>query len=141
MSGSPSHQALGTKLDKLSESGAAMAFSKIVVAVRPRQKPDNFALYWIKVPTAAAQEIGKRERDQIQAVLADELLDFVWMENQNDRGSAWTSAFKAEGFGWFCEKQYLPGVTDNLAHTIEEALHLKDFPRARMSVQGVAICL
>jgi len=128
MSGSPSQQALDTKLDKLSESGATMTFSKIVVAVRPREKPDNFALYWIKVPIGSGNELAQGQRDQLQAVLADELLDFVWMENQNERGGAWTKAFKAEGFGWFCEKQYLPGVTDNLAHTIEEALHLKGFP-------------
>jgi phosphoribosylformylglycinamidine synthase II len=128
MTGSLPQQALDTKPDAKKESDPVMTAIKVVVAVRPREKPDNFALYWITIPASSGQDIGKAEREKLSSVLADEILDFVWLEDQTERAATWTKEMKAEGFAWFCEKQYLPGVTDNLAHTIEEALLLKGFP-------------
>ncbi|MBS1989306.1 MAG: phosphoribosylformylglycinamidine synthase [Cyanobacteria bacterium SZAS LIN-3] len=113
--------------------GQTSALSRVVVAVRPREKPESFALYWIVFPSAD-QSIGEREREIIAAVLADELIDQVWLEEQGARAAGWQQKFIDEGYSWFAEKQYLPGVTDNLAHTIEEALHLKGFP------EGTRVC-
>jgi phosphoribosylformylglycinamidine synthase len=137
MSGSGAQQALDTKSDN--KNKADQDLTKVVVAVRPKEKPDNFALYWIKIPGRsglAGGKIGADERRQIALVLADALLDFVWLDDQNERPGKWATAFKGEGFAWFAEKQYLPGVTDNLAHTIEEALRMKGFPAGTRVCSG-----
>ena len=122
MTDSRSTKNTSTIKEKVSE-GAISNLSKVVVAVRSREKRESFALYWIVFP---AEETSNKSAagDTIAAVLSDELLESVWLDEQAVRADLWPAKFADEGFAWFAEKQYLPGVTDNLAHTIEEALHL-----------------
>ena len=75
----------------------------------------------LKIPT----DVCALSNEVLASILADSLLDDVWVVDQDGRAKSWAETFKKEGFAYFCEKQYLPGVTDNLSHTIEEALLLK----------------
>lgn len=77
-------------------------------------------LYWL---TGANLEQSEQLTTALQEILADQLLEDVWCVVSGER-SAWLSQWKEQGFKWFAERQYLPGVTDNLARTVEEAIRL-----------------
>jgi phosphoribosylformylglycinamidine synthase II len=109
----------------------------LCVAVIPKHPFDkkqavvSFPLYWLQGEMPAFNspaefmnetEIGAAIKD----VLSDSLIEDLWCALP-DRRTEWITAFKQQGFAFFAERQFLPGVTDNLAHTVEEALHLKEF--------------
>lgn len=92
--------------------------------------PYQFPLYWIEVaphlipPDTAPQdtELGAA----LVEILADPLLEAACFDNASTRRTM-TKLWQDAGFYWFAERQFLPGVTDNLARTVEEALSLKGF--------------
>jgi phosphoribosylformylglycinamidine synthase len=91
----------------------------------------NFPLYWIHADLPSfgslSEFISDSEMGQaLQEVLIDPLLEELWCCKPQDRQS-WVDTFKRAGYEWFAERQFLPGATDNLAHTVEEALQLKGF--------------
>jgi hypothetical protein len=68
-------------------------------------------------------EQTKKLMAALKEILADQLLEDVWCVVATER-SSWLSQWREQGFKWFAERQYLPGVTDNLARTVEEAIRL-----------------
>lgn len=77
-------------------------------------------LYWL---SGKNLEQTKKLMAALKEILADQLLEDVWCVVASER-SNWLSQWREQGFKWFAERQYLPGVTDNLARTVEEAIKL-----------------
>jgi phosphoribosylformylglycinamidine synthase subunit PurSL len=98
--------------------------SEMCVAVVPRggfqpsRQPVRFPIYWIEF-TDKDQSLEAA----LTEVLTDPLLSELWMTGDANRGD-WLKAWHAQAFQFFAEKQHQPGVTDNLAKTVEEALQL-----------------
>ena len=97
--------------------------SVICVAVVPKggfsnDKTCQFPLYWITGFNADDVKL----LDSLKEVLADELIEEIWTDNPS-QCSKWLDAWKSE-FAYLAERQFLPGVTDNLGKTVEEALKL-----------------
>jgi phosphoribosylformylglycinamidine synthase len=74
-------------------------------------------------------------QEVLTAVLTDSLQEDLWIATGGDRKS-WMETWASQGFRYFAEKQFAPGVTDNLAHTVYEALLLFDFPSQAMVASG-----
>ena len=98
----------------------------ICVAVISEAEHQSFPLYWLLVEKDSLPDgkIPEKMQKDISEVLADSLCQEVLTAAPEDR-SAWLERFAKEQYKHFAERQFLPGVTDNLAHTVEEALRLK----------------
>ncbi len=83
-------------------------------------------LYWL---SGKNLEQTKKLMAALKEILADQLLEDVWCVVASER-SSWLSQWREQGFKWFAERQYLPGVTDNLARTVEEAIKLSGLETA-----------
>lgn len=102
----------------------------LCLAVMPRAvtsgaaQPLAFPIYWVR---CAHQDLRLCEDEHIaavlQATLVDPLLEELWTARPEDR-LEWLERWRAQGFRWWGERQFQPGVTDNLGHTVEEALSL-----------------
>lgn len=104
--------------ESTSSSGKTEVLSFAVIA----EDESNLPVYWIKYdPTVT----GERQLiDSLNEILVDPVFQkgtVVKEDQMNDL----LNSFKTSGFRWLALKQFLPGVTDNLAHTIAEALKLK----------------
>lgn len=93
----------------------------LCVAVVPRVKSTTFPLYWVQFAAGTDQE---QLLEALREVLTDPLQEELWHASSNER-LGWMKRWAAEGYRWWAERQFLPGVTDNLAHTVHEALTLK----------------
>ena len=94
-----------------------------------KASPATFPLYWVQadLPTfnSAADFVSDTELGAaLQEILVDTLLEELWCAPPSSR-QKWLDVWRKQGFALFAERQFLPGVTDNLAHTVEEALQLK----------------
>ncbi|MFN8551138.1 MAG: AIR synthase-related protein [Candidatus Obscuribacterales bacterium] len=96
------------------------------LSVIPKTDYSSFPQYWIRIP-----ESYKDQQDELvsalREVLIDPLQEELWVAKPEER-KAWVAQWNKSGYRWWAEKQFLPGVTDNLAHTVQEALELKKFP-------------
>lgn len=95
-------------------------------------------LYWVKFDPAIVSE------EKLLKSLEDVLVDSVYQKgvplsqgNQEEFFKRW----RGDGFEFWAEKQFLPGVTDNLAHTIAEALGLKGIKAGIAVASGQAYLL
>ena len=86
----------------------------------------QFPLYWVETTEQIKKEdfAGSSLGLALTEVLTDPLLEDLWFSTGVSR-KKWTENWAQNGFYWFAERQFLPGVTDNLARTVEEALVLK----------------
>jgi phosphoribosylformylglycinamidine synthase subunit PurSL len=89
----------------------------------------SFPLYWVQAELPSfenvAEFLGETEFGMsLKEVLSDNLIEELWCAGPNER-SAWTDKWQKCGYSLFAERQFLPGVTDNLSRTVEEALHMK----------------
>jgi phosphoribosylformylglycinamidine synthase len=101
-----------------SSSGETEVLSFAVIAA----DESNLPVYWIKYDPAVT---GER---QLIGSLNEILVDPVFQRGtvlKDGQLNDLFNSFKNSGFRWLALKQFLPGVTDNLAHTIAEALKLK----------------
>jgi len=91
----------------------------------------QFPIYWVQGHGAVNRDgfIDSQLGQALQDVIVDPLLEELWFSLGGKRKS-WITRWTQDGFRWFAERQFLPGVTDNLAHTVEEALHLKGLPES-----------
>ena len=89
----------------------------------------QFPLYWVSGHGALDRQgfVDSHLGQALQEILVDPLLEELWYSLGGKRKS-WIDRWTQDGFRWFAERQFLPGVTDNLARTVEEALHLKGLP-------------
>jgi phosphoribosylformylglycinamidine synthase len=114
-------------------SSESSADTKLLcLAVVPRVKAEAFALYWVQYSEDTDSE---RLLDALRQILTDPLQEELWHASPLERIS-WVQRWKAENYRWWAERQFLPGVTDNLAHTVAEALTLKGFPRTIQVASG-----
>lgn len=93
--------------------------------------PCQIPLYWLQaseLPSVTAKDnwLESEFGQALEEVLSDPLLQELWCAFSDQRAD-WLKRWQSNGFRWFCERQYLPGVTDNEARTVEEALSLKGF--------------
>ncbi len=92
-----------------------------VIDKKLNSNSDSFQLCWVRFSPERIDE--KELLNRLSEVLVDE----CYQKSDFFMGSmdfAWNNQWLAQGFKWWAEKQFLPGVTDNLAHTIKEALVL-----------------
>lgn len=99
-------------------------------AVVPKYEYDSFACYWLQVDNNS--EDGNacspaKLSSALKEILTDPLLEDLWFAPLSDC-SKWCKVWQEAGFVQWAEKQFLPGVTDNLAHIVEEALDMKALP-------------
>ena len=109
----------------------------LCLAVMPKHGLKNthtisLPIYWLKTDDKTLEETADNiERTELglalKEILLDTLQEELWCTEINCLHK-WTKAFKEMGFAYMALRQYLPGVTDNLAHTVKEALVLKGLP-------------
>jgi phosphoribosylformylglycinamidine synthase len=116
-------------------------FPVLCLAVVPKKKFDakvdivQFPLYWItgEFTTQSSSQAAPQGLDAavsvLQEILTDPLQeDLLWaIDTSADRRSSWARQWHEQGFALWAERQFLPGVTDNLGKTIEEALTVSGF--------------
>lgn len=96
----------------------------LCVAVMPKTTHHSFPLYWVR---GDRELINDRLLAALSDVLVDPLMETLWTCAPDGR-SSWITLWHDQGFRYWMECQLLPGVTDNLGRTIEEALRLKGVP-------------
>ncbi|HEY9785171.1 MAG TPA: AIR synthase-related protein [Candidatus Obscuribacterales bacterium] len=108
-------------------------------AVISRCGGNSFSLYWLKVPASTAETDQSMEffRACLTDVLSDPLMEELLLLPAEERHE-WVKSWRASGYRFFAERQFLPGVTDNLAHTVQEALALKGLPDSIQVASGRA---
>jgi phosphoribosylformylglycinamidine synthase II/formyltetrahydrofolate-dependent phosphoribosylglycinamide formyltransferase len=111
-----------TKISTSNEHNEDLCVAIVPKAAAAAGKLTNLALplYWL---SGKNLEQTKKLMAALKEILADQLLEDVWCVVASER-SSWLSQWREQGFKWFAERQYLPGVTDNLARTVEEAIKL-----------------
>jgi len=121
--------------------------SVLCLAVLPRagfRQDKNlveFPLYWIQ-----ADEPGQSLADDpkfletLADILTDPLIEDLRCALPGQRGE-WVKDWALAGFRWWAERQFLPGVTDNLAHTVQEALELTGLPASIKVASGTGFLL
>ncbi len=87
--------------------------------------PVSFPLYWLQFAGGKKScEPDERLIEALEQVLIDPLQEKLLRAKPDER-QVWSSEWAQMDFRWWCERQFQPGVTDNLAHTVKEALSLK----------------
>ena len=104
----------------------------LCIAVVPRTQSSAFPLYWIQFGDDIEEETLL---NALREALTDPLQEELWHAAPDGR-HVWMERWKNESYRWWAERQFLPGVTDNLAHTVEEALLLKGMPRTVRVASG-----
>jgi phosphoribosylformylglycinamidine synthase len=96
-------------------------------AVVPKQKYDSVACYWLLVEDLNGEENSSPAKltAALKEILTDPLLEDLWFAPLADTAK-WGKVWQESGYVQWAEKQFLPGVTDNLAHIVEEALEMKE---------------
>ena len=122
-------------------AGSTADMKLICLAVVPRTHfkwvSDKFALYWVHYGDDVDE---KRLLDSLRDVLTDPLQEELWHASPSER-QKWMERWKSESYHWWAERQFLPGVTDNLGHTVQEALTLKGCPSTiRVAPPAPATC-
>ena len=108
----------------------------LCIAVLPKAVFDSgkevvsFQLYWLQgeLPQVGSPAELMAETEfgmAVKEVLSDVLIEELWCAQPEHR-SDWLESWKRQGFSLFAERQFQPGVTDNLARTVEEALRMKE---------------
>lgn len=85
----------------------------------------SFPLYWFKIPKQYSLPNDGLEK-ALTEILTDPLQEELWLSNSASRVN-WCERWLKLGFRWWAERQFLPGVTDNLSHTVAEAINIKGF--------------
>jgi phosphoribosylformylglycinamidine synthase subunit PurSL len=121
------------ELRSYNESSQAQQVLCLAVVPRAGFKGNfaTFPIYWLQADlppyTSIEEFISDSEWGQaLQEVLIDPLLEELWGAKPDER-QPWIDAWRRDRFEWFAERQFQPGVTDNLARTVQEALELKGF--------------
>src|SRR5277367_959630 len=108
---------------------SSLPYLAIVVPKAP-EKESLLALpaYWLQaLDTNVSDPLPPPLVSALTAVLTEPLLEDLWICSI-DKLSTWQTKWQQSGFKQWAEKQFLPGVTDNLAHVVEEAFSLQTMP-------------
>jgi phosphoribosylformylglycinamidine synthase II len=106
---------------------AHISYKTYCVAVVAKSAYSKMALYWLELPVDDQMHLNQISA-ALTDVLCDPLQEELWISAPEQR-TIWTHKWRDEGFKYWAEKQFAPGVTDNLAHTVAEALSLLEFPK------------
>ena len=90
----------------------------------------SLSAYWlesIKSEHIENGELSSAITDLLAEVLTEPLLEDLWLSSHHNLAN-WQQQWQKMGFRQWAEKQFLPGVTDNLAHVVEEAFSLQNIP-------------
>ena len=91
----------------------------------------TLSAYWLQpvIETANENEVVLNPLliPMLKEVLTESLLEDLWISSI-DKLADWQEQWQQDGFKYGAEKQFLPGVTDNLAHVVEEAFALQNMP-------------
>ncbi len=105
---------------------AALPEHVFCAAVVPKQAHESLAYYWLAIE-------GLKDNSEhllsthLTEILTDSLLEDLWFTPISEL-SKWCKTWHEAGFKQWAEKQFMPGVTDNLAHIVEEAIEMKNLP-------------
>jgi phosphoribosylformylglycinamidine synthase II len=102
------------------------AYKTYCVAVVPKVAYTRMALYWVNMPAEKLVD-DKQFAAALTEVLCDPLQEELWISDLDQRVD-WTAKWRKLGYRFWSEKQFAAGVTDNLAHTVTEALKLLKLP-------------
>jgi len=102
------------------------SFRTYCLAVVSKASYSRMSLYWLNMPGDSDLSLPDIT-ETLREVVCDPLQEELWICSPAER-HAWTKKWSALGYRYFAEKQFAPGVTDNLAHTVGEALRLLNFP-------------
>lgn len=112
----------------------------VTCAIFPKQGFEKglnrFPLYWLKIKSKLIKDIKDFADSELLMVVSETLRDPLLqvMHSASPEGrTGWAPTWEQEGFEWLAEKQFLPGVTDNLGKTVEEALALRGFPNVQVA--------
>jgi phosphoribosylformylglycinamidine synthase II len=101
----------------------------LCLAVVSRLAEPSFPLYWVQYPDGTEEP---KLVEALREILTDPLQEELWHASSDAR-CQWLKRWQSESFHWWAERQFLPGVTDNLAHTVEEALRLKGYAKVKVA--------
>lgn len=97
-------------------------------AVVPKNNTGSFPIYWLLITGLPSQEdksklleFEKKLKESLHEILVDHILEDTLVE-QISTVDKWRQIFRKEGFQSMAVKQFMPGVTDNPAHIVEEAI-------------------
>jgi len=113
-------------------SGTTTPFIAVVVPKIESIEGAEFLVlpaYWL-IPFCSLQnktELPATVKQALTEVLTESLLEDLWISSI-DNLSTWQKKWQDYGFSCWAEKQFLPGVTDNLAHIVQEALSMQTPP-------------
>ena len=125
-----------TQLASVAGSSHATPFIAIVVpkADTPKDTEGFFVLpaYWLLPLNSAVSNADKltlpvQVTKSLEEVLTESLIEDLWISSIENL-SSWQQKWRTEGFSCWAEKQFLPGVTDNLSHIVQEALSMQNPP-------------
>ncbi len=103
------------------------------VAIAKDPQKDSFPCYWLLPQSPQAEAAAKAVvtvenlKEVLTKILIDPLFETLWCANLTDIDS-WRDTWRKAGYNTIAVKQFLPGVTDNLAHVVEEALEMENLP-------------
>src|ERR1700691_2271360 len=92
------------------------------IAIVSKEPYTEIPLYWLRFRQSELPNQSIRLK-AITQVLTDPLQEELWFTDSAGRAE-WVKIWHKDGFRWWAEKQFAPGVTDNLGHTVKEALQL-----------------
>ncbi len=122
----------------------ACSESVLCLAVVPLQtlseesKIVSFPIYWVHCNEAGRDLAGDLQLvGALEEILTDPLLEKLWCVPAGEQ-KPWAQQWAEKGFRFWAERQFCPGVTDNLAHTVEEALALKNIAGGIKVASGTA---
>ncbi|SRR5579875_2906220 len=97
----------------------------------------SFPLYWICTDggEGGVKPAFVPDLAAFNEVLVDPLLEELWCAQPEGRGE-WAERWRKEGFAFWAERQFQPGVTDNLARTVKEALVIEGLPESTEVASG-----
>jgi phosphoribosylformylglycinamidine synthase len=118
-----------------SQASESTEESNVIFAAVLDRNPDadSFPCYWL-VPTEPSASKGATKAvkaddlaEIVAKILTDPLLETLWLSELIDIERFRDQWLKA-GFTTLAVKQFMPGVTDNLAHVVEEAIAMENLP-------------
>jgi phosphoribosylformylglycinamidine synthase len=99
-------------------------------AVVPKKNTGSFPIYWLLISGLPPQEdkskllaFEKKLKESLNEILVDAILEDTLIDAIGSVDN-WRKLFLKEGFKSMAVKQFMPGVTDNPAHIVEEAIQL-----------------
>jgi phosphoribosylformylglycinamidine synthase subunit PurSL len=97
----------------------------------------SFPCYWFLLKrlkedadafqAVTADDLAEKLKEVLAKILIDPLFETLWGANL-DALESWRDSLRENEFNTVAIKQFLPGVTDNLARVVEEALETENLP-------------